>query len=60
MVIAMYILAILGIAAVVFMLIKKLDIKITLLVVGMILGIAAMIMKKVPTTNPGISCTHSK
>lgn len=53
MVIAMYILAILGIAAVVFMLIKKLDIKITLLVVGMILGIAAMIMKKVPTTNPG-------
>lgn len=53
MVIVMYLLAALGIAAVVYMLIKKLDIKIALFVVGMLLGLAAMLMKKVPINNPG-------
>lgn len=52
MVVLMYILAVLGVAAVVFMLLKKMDIKITLLVVGMLLGIAAMIMKKVNLNSP--------
>lgn len=46
MVVVMYLLAILGVAAVVFMLIKKMDIKITLFVVGILLIIAAMIMGK--------------
>ena len=48
MTILMYLLAAIGIAVVVYMLIKKLDIKITLFVVGMLLGVAALLMKKVP------------
>lgn len=48
MTVLMYLLAAIGIGVVVYMLIKKLDIKITLFVVGMLLGVAALIMKKVP------------
>jgi len=45
--IIMYLLAILSVAAVVFMLLKKMDIKITLFGVGIILAIFAMIMGKI-------------
>jgi len=44
----MYLFSILGVAAVIFMLLKKLDIKITLLVVGMLLMFGAMIIGKLP------------
>lgn len=50
--ILMYLLAALGVAAVMFMLLKKMDIKITLLVVGMLLAVAAMIIGKVAVTKP--------
>lgn len=46
-----YFLSLLAIAAVVFMLLKKLDIKITLFVVGMLLIVAAMFLGKVPVNN---------
>ncbi len=45
----MYVASVLAIAAVVFMLLKKLDIKITLLGVGMALIVIAMAMGKLPT-----------
>jgi len=43
--------SILAIAAVIYMLLKKLDIKITLICVGMILIVVSMIMGKLPVTN---------
>lgn len=47
----MYAASILAIAAVIYMLLKKLDIKVTLLVVGMLLVVVAMFMGNLPTTN---------
>lgn len=46
----MYAASLLAIAAVIFMLLKKLDIKVTLLGVGMLLIIVAMLMGKLPLT----------
>ena len=46
---SLYVASVLAIAAVVFMLLKKLDIKITLLGVGMALIVIAMAMGKLPT-----------
>ncbi|SQH57558.1 C4-dicarboxylate transporter [Acholeplasma laidlawii] len=46
----MYAASILAVAAVIYMLLKKLDIKVTLLVVGMLLVVVAMFMGNLPTT----------
>ena len=47
-VVLMYLFSVLGVAAVIFMLLKKLDIKITLLVVGILLMFGALIIGKLP------------
>lgn len=46
----MYAASILAVAAVIFMLLKKLDIKVTLIGVGMVLIVVAMMMGNLPTT----------
>jgi len=46
----MYTASLLAVAAVIFMLLKKLDIKVTLLGVGMLLVVVAMLMGNLPTT----------
>lgn len=48
--VVMYAASLLAVAAVVYMLLKKLDIKVTLIGVGMVLIIVAMLMGKLPTT----------
>lgn len=45
----MYLFGVLGVVAVVFMLLKKLDIKVTLLGVGMVLILAAILIGKLPS-----------
>ena len=49
--VVMYAASLLAVAAVVFMLLKKLDIKVTLIGVGMVLIMIAMMMGNLPTTN---------
>ncbi|MDY0210068.1 MAG: C4-dicarboxylate transporter DcuC [Acholeplasma sp.] len=49
--VVMYAASLLAVAAVVFMLLKKLDIKVTLIGVGMVLIMIAMVMGNLPTTN---------